>query len=445
MMEAHAIPATIQWHEGMLLAPQHFQQLVLRQEALMHYHLQAIAPFCWGVQQFKFDRDRLISGTFAVLELEAVMPDGLVVSYEPGREKEQLRFDLKTHQAQMASQETTIHLAVPAATPGAIPTQGGLKRYDSVEGALVVDVNTGEDGLSIPRLRPCLSLKVGETLSPRHVSFPLLRLRYEQGKFVQTDFIPPCLTVSKDSPLWDECAALATRLRDKAHVLAERTRAPSVAMGAPLTLGSTMQIQRLVAALPHFEAVLHTEGVHPYTLYLALCSLVGQVATAGTMMVPPVFAPYNHNDLRTTFTQARDFIDQVLCEGFPEAYTPYPLQFDDGFFHLLFERSWIDRRLVLGARAKPGMTEADVKAWVAACVIGSKTRMPAMREKRILGAERHQIDGDADLVPERGVVLFDVKGNPTFIEPNEVLQIFHYEQSRERRPIEMVLYVKNLP
>jgi type VI secretion system protein ImpJ len=71
--------------------------------------------------------------------------------------------------------------------------------------------------------------------------------------------------------------------------------------------------------------------------------------------------------------------------------------------------------------------------------------MPAMREKRIRGAERHQIDGDADLVPDRGVVLFDLQANPTFIEPNEVLQIFHYEQPREHRPIEMVLYVKNLP
>src|SRR5436190_1813629 len=46
---AREVPGAIQWHEGMLLAPQHFQWLSLRQETLLQYHASAISPFHWGV------------------------------------------------------------------------------------------------------------------------------------------------------------------------------------------------------------------------------------------------------------------------------------------------------------------------------------------------------------------------------------------------------------
>src|SRR5262249_28543467 len=50
-MSARDLPAAIQWYEGMLLAPQHFQQSSLRQEALLAYHLAALSPYHWGVSR----------------------------------------------------------------------------------------------------------------------------------------------------------------------------------------------------------------------------------------------------------------------------------------------------------------------------------------------------------------------------------------------------------
>ncbi|HEV7518390.1 MAG TPA: type VI secretion system baseplate subunit TssK, partial [Thermoanaerobaculia bacterium] len=83
-MSARELPAAIQWHEGMLLAPQHFQQMALRQEDLLGYHAAALSPYHWGVRQMEHDASLLVAGTFRLTALEAVLPDGLVVAWQSG-------------------------------------------------------------------------------------------------------------------------------------------------------------------------------------------------------------------------------------------------------------------------------------------------------------------------------------------------------------------------
>jgi len=448
MTDAHGIPAAIQWHEGMLLAPQHFQQLTWRQEALLHYHLQAAAPFHWGVCHMKIDKTLLVGGTFRVLELEAVMPDGLVVTYGWGNDDkdEPLEVDLSPYTEEMRQESWPVHLTVPARVSDATRVRGHLARYDSFDSRPVVDENIGENELRIPRLRPCLSLLVAKTPPQKYVSFPLVHVRYENETFTLTDFVPPALAITRQSSIWEMCSQIAKRLREKAVFLSEKARSPSVAMGAPLLLETKQMIQSLVAVLPPFEVAVATGAAHPYTLYLALCSLMGHVAAVGTSLVPPVLAPYDHNDLHTIFEQVKDCLFRALDEGINEAYTAIPFHFEHGVFSLRFVQAWMEQRLVLGVRGQSGMSESDVLTWVEECLIGSQPRMQSMRERRILGAVRQRIDGDTELVPARGVVLFALHADARFIEPNEVLQIFDATaQGGSRRPAEIVLYIKNVP
>lgn len=161
-------------------------------------------------------------------------------------------------------------------------------------------------------------------------------------------------------------------------------------------------------------------------------------------MVPPVLAPYNHNDLRFTFEPAKAFVFRMLEEGIHEAYSTFPFAFDDGIYSLMFDGAWMARRLVLGVRGQAGMSEKDVIAWVEDCLIGSRTKMPSIRGKRVLGAARHFIERDEELIPARSVVLFSLRADPEFIDPNEVVQIFNAADRRGAlRPAEIVLYVRN--
>ena len=73
LSDARAIPEAVQWHEGMLLSPQHFQLAARRAEALAGYLLEAAAPFCWGVQRLQIDAGLLLEARVRVVELEAVL------------------------------------------------------------------------------------------------------------------------------------------------------------------------------------------------------------------------------------------------------------------------------------------------------------------------------------------------------------------------------------
>src|SRR5690606_29497365 len=94
MTRAHAAPDALVWHHGMLLAPQHFQQLSRRHEMLLYYHARTVAPYHWGVRHLEFDRVMLVGGVLRVRELEAILPDGLVVSHAGGPDRADLQLDL---------------------------------------------------------------------------------------------------------------------------------------------------------------------------------------------------------------------------------------------------------------------------------------------------------------------------------------------------------------
>ena len=96
MTRARDLPDAIQWHEGMLLAPQHFQQSAQRQEGLLSYHASAQTPFYWGIRQLEIDTDKLVAGIFWVRRLEAVLPDGLLVTHFDD-DPDEISLDLNPH------------------------------------------------------------------------------------------------------------------------------------------------------------------------------------------------------------------------------------------------------------------------------------------------------------------------------------------------------------
>src|ERR1043165_2480588 len=342
-MGAGDIPDSIQWHEGLLLTPQHFQQLSLRHEALLQYVASSIAPFNWGVRYVTIDPANLAAGTLRVLELEAVMPDGMVVSFGL-RRGEELQVDLTQYTEQLKQRPLTVHLAV-AAREADVVTRGDIARYDSVEGEPVPDENTGEGTLRIPRLRPRLRLLVADAPPKKYVALPIARVYCRDETYTLTDFIPPALVVERQSPLGVICSWTARRLREKAMYLADQLRP-----GPP----------------------------PPCIVSLGLGWGAGQASVMGRSLVPPAFAPYDHNDLRATFEPVLAYISRKVDAGVTATFTAYARRYEGGFYSLLFEHAWAGKRLALGVRAATGASEQEVVRWGYGGVIGS--RGPPHRE-----------------------------------------------------------------
>ncbi len=435
-------PEAIQWHEGMLLAPQHFQQFALRSDILLNYHLRCVNPNHYGVRQLRLDPAQLVAGVVRVLELEAIMPDGLVVFYPNGGDD--LSLALEPYQAELERGPLKIHLALPSRrVEGASGSE--LARYDSVEGASVVDLNTGDGELRIPRLRPRLRLIAGEVPPQKFVSFPLCEVRYRDESFSLTSFIPPLLAVTAESELGSACAVIARRLREKAVLLAERARSPAAHADEPMTLGTQATIRSLVAALPELEALIASGQAHPFQLYIALCRLAGELSTLGPGQVPPVLGAYRHNAIRASFDPLLDFIMRRI-DDVQLAYREVAFEIDNGGFRLQLRPSWYRPRLVIGARRRPGATESDLLAWMERCLIGSEDRILMLTERRLLGAKRQRIERDDELgvIPGERMMLFAIDANPDIVRPDAPLFIINrFDPKLESGPLELVLYVSS--
>jgi type VI secretion system protein ImpJ len=425
----------------MLLAPQHFQQSAARQEMLVQYSALLVGPYCWGVRRITMDSKTLSTGNLRVLQLEAVLPDGAVVSFNHDTDDE-LSIDLTPFANDMRAAEMTVYVALPARTSNSV--KGALARYKAQEGPLLTDENTGDGEIRIPILKPVLSLIAGEKPPAKYVSMPIARVRFEDEAFVLSEYVAPTMAVSLRSPLGQMCSQLASRLREKAMFVSEQARSSSSTVEKPLLLENKGRMQSLVAGLPPFEALLSTGTAHPLSLYIALCGLSGHLAALGTSLLPPAFSPYDHNDVRANFQEVMDFSLRMMNEGIPETYRAWPFDLKDRIFSRMFEPEWVTRRLVLGMRVSTGVTEKEMIAWGDECLIGSESVIPSLRDKRIRGAHREFIEADRELVPVRGVLLFALRPEPEFIKPGEVLQIRNMgERGRTFSPLEIVLYVKH--
>ena len=444
MSSAHDLPPAIQWHEGMLLSPQHFQQLVLRGDRLWQYHLGLGLPYHFGVSRLRYESTQLFSGTLRITELEAVLPDSLVIAFRSGPDGD-LQVDLRPHMETAKHTPVMIYLAVPAERAGGSKGDGDLGRHLSVPGDEVDDETVSGRPMRIPRLKPRLRLHAGqEAPPPRFTALPLLAVTYKNGAFVPAEHVPPLLRVEVDSTLGELCAQVSSLIRAKATYLLEIISSPAITTKPAVIEENRRLLSQLIVNLPPFEALLATGTTHPYALYVALTGVAGAVAAVGSQPMPPVFPAYDHLNLRRSFGEVIRYISQSLAEGISEAFTAIPFKNDSGLFSLNFEREWARRILILSFKGAPGASDQQITEWVASSLIGTAGRFKVLRERRLLGAARTPIDRYEGLVATRGMLLFQLQVNPEFIVPNEQLIVGNSgEKSPGMRPAEAFLYVAN--
>lgn len=447
------IPDAIQWHEGMLLTPQHFQQLSVRNEELLNYHLMAVTPFYWGFRELIIDEDALLQGKLKVLKLEAVMPDGLLIKHS--NNEGELSIDLEAG-------DETIYIAVYKRKKGSnvgkyIEDQC---RFKSIEGDTVMDETNGIMGSDpIPRLKPWISLKREDELRGSLECLPIARVvNYEKNAFKLTEYVPPVLQITTHwKKIWEMCNNLLKTVKEKAITLSNKISSFDQSTGeGKIDLNIKLNFRSIVSALPYYEAVLTTEKSHPYSVYLSLCALAGNIASVDPVEMPSFSFAYNHEEIHEIFEQVIEFIQRRVDEGVQETHDIYRFKFKDGRFYLTLKNEWKTDRLILGVRRPRSMSEEKLIEWMAKCYIASGLelkdsegdKIQLMIEQRVPGAKRDNIDSDGEYSPPRGVTFFAVATtNPDgikYIDFDEIMQVFHPETSETemKPPEEIALYIR---
>lgn len=434
----------IQWHDGMLLMPQHFQQSDLRLQNLITYYVSQAVPFFWGIVSLEIDKALLTTGLFRVLQMEAIMPDGLLVKTLTDGVSS-LQVDLLPFQEKLQISPLFVYLCVPQMSASRVDGENDMPRFRSHLTTSVIDTNTGEEAIDIPRLVPNLSLHVASEPPPHYVCLPLAQVTYDTKSYALTNYVPPLVQVGELTEIGTLCRDLSQRLRQKLGYLQQKVQAVSMQIKKDPFFAEIEGVRlKLIAGLLPFESLLSIEKASPFTIYRALCGLAGQISGVKYGEIPPRFDAYKHEDIRKSFAQVVEYIDKVLDE-IEESYTVIPFTLNARIFTLQLQSDWVKDRLVIGARSQPGVNEEYIKNWVKNCVIVTDKYIPLAKDNRVLGASRELVSEivSMNLVPTRGVQLFTVDVDARYIDPKGVLCLFNMSDDDLTRPAEMLLYNSN--
>lgn len=432
----------VEWHEGMLLAPQHLQQLSARLDSLTAWQVLAAAPFSWGVRCLRIDPGLLPSGTLRIMALDAILPDGAVACYDAGHPLHApLEIALLAEAARLESDRFDVYLSVPVAST--MRYKRAVRRFRSVVDAFVEDEVSNAPAIEIPRQLLDLQLMAGEPPPATHTYLRLCTVRRENEVFQLDPRLPPLLEVERDSALWRRIATTLASIRGKAAFVAKQTGSPSSRIDERLLqLELKERLHSLLASLPLVEAVLRTPHLHPLNLYWALTSMLGPVSLAKPGAMPPVLGDYDHSEPSAMLTPLLDDIDALtleLCQQFRER----KFEFRGGAFEILMPPGMREPRLYIGLR---GQTEKDLAAWMKGAIVGPASLYASLKQRRVLGAARHGIDQVEGLAVRSGAgyVLFELDCTNGMVVGGEGLIISHVNESPGvERPREIVLFTRS--
>jgi len=391
----------LQWHEGMLLSPQHFQQNDIYWHQQLWHRSASLHPFYWGVIDFVLSFNDLQAGRIKVERLHAILPDGLAVQVPEGRDLG--LFDLNDPQLKWSEQRLLkLYLAVPIRTDAAASGNSDIRRFDSLPVQPTKDENTGEGHVEVGRLAPRLELLPEDKRSGKYISFPLLEIRREAGnRYVLTDFHPPLLRLSaaafqEQRALPEALTQLARALREKAKELIGDRRADddeAQTYANPDVKYQLYSARMLTAALPGFEILAMTAKAHPFALYLALAQLVGQVAAIGADPMPPLLPVYNHDDLMPAFLEAIAFVQQRLSRLQVDTETIYFKKYAaESAFTCELPQDLLADKLHIELKPTSGQSGQSLVDWLGKARIASEELMPTLAERRLPGAQPKAVD-----------------------------------------------------
>ena len=430
----------IQWHEGMLLGPQHFQIESARVDQLVAWQVGLTQPNAWGVSELVLDENLLSNGVIRVLNFSAVMPDGFAVDHSAELSPElDLSLDLKKL-GEQADGGVAIYVVLGRSRTlrnKALPPRFVGKQHLPVE-----DEVSEASPVDIARSRPLLSLQAGELPSSAYVSIKLCVIKKDNELYRRGEYEPPWLSIPQTSGQRQRANAVASQVRSKAVFLAKQMVTPSSAVeDRVLHLEMRARLNALTQGLPLLEAVLQAKQLSPYQLYLALCSQLGFLVGLRPTAVPPILPAWNHAEPGTSLSPLLDILEGFVAE-ISQAWRTEVFTFNGEVFEIHLDGEWIGERLVVGMS---GQTDKELVAWMSGAVIGSSSVWGSLSDHRVLGATRKQVleVPELGLRGNNGQILFSIIVDPRIVLKDQTFVIGNVNMTRKvPRPQQVVLYLK---
>ena len=349
----------VHWKEGMLLLPQHLQQL----RGLLLERAQ-VGLLGAGVKRYGVRRIAMsvTADSVSVDQLEAVMMDGTHLCAPDG-------CVIPSHSIQDALAKSRGRLDVWVGVPrqqDGVSVEATLEhrmgRYTVTTLDLRDEVDAGQDSvreIEVRRLNARLFVD-GEDRD----GYECLRIArigrasdLDPEPILDPNFIPPILDVtSGDVNLASRLSEVAIALREKNRSLgAEVASRPfSFALQTGADPESIFKLSATNAHVMRLEQLCQTGGVHPFDVYLELCQLAGSLAIFSPERRAPELPAYDHENLGVCFDAAIGAVLGMLDASVRRFYELAEFNQAEGAAHPLaqLEPAWVEAgsELYLGAR-----------------------------------------------------------------------------------------------
>lgn len=433
-MNFQLTPELIQWHEGMPLLPQHFQQLNLRLESLVNSYFSIIDSNNYGIIKIDIDQIQIIRNLFSINYVEAIMPDGLYI--KSGKtEKNKLTFSMPEPTG--SKQKISLYLCVPKYSEKNY-VLGHYPRYVSSEVTQIEDLNTLSDPIEIPSLIPNIFIASDNELNSQLYSIKICELIVQNGAWQFIDYIPAQMFLDKTSLLHKKCIEVVQKARIKANIISDNLNNNenrySQINESYLFLISLNQV------LPMFELILSCESAAPFKLYQLLVQLLGALSLLNESFIAQIPITYDHQNLLYIFDKKIEIINQLLEKSISDKY--YSVLFNNtGYKYVLdVQSSKMNSLIYIGVKKSLVDNENNVIEWLNNSIICEETKLDIFIRNRVLGFSRRKMDKVPNLVPSRGVIIFEI-ALENFTAENFKLCIFN-DNKNIIKPEDIYFYQK---
>lgn len=312
----------IHWHEGLFLQPHHLQRLQKNITDAVGAERQLSWAYPYGVVEARLSPDELENQRVRFERFRAVMPSGVEIDV-PGN-ADLPSFDIKQALARAGS--FYIYLGIPLwfdrranviEHGQAVDSRSKLLYH--VKETKWSDENTGdnEKPVLVRRLNPRLLLE-NDDRSDLDV-IPLLRITRGIGEDIgtprqDTRYVPPCLVLRGSPVLREMVRDLASQVSaSRQELVVQLTRAGfSLENLRGLQFEQLTRLRTLNRFAGKLPALTEAPNVTPFSLYLELRELLGELAALHPDRDEFEVAPYDHDNPWPCFSELSTKIRSLL-------------------------------------------------------------------------------------------------------------------------------------
>jgi type VI secretion system protein ImpJ len=321
----------IHWHEGLFLQPHHLQRMQHGVYDALYAERRLHSPYPYGLVEARLSRDELENMRIRFERLRAIMPNGVEVNYPGNAEIPSL--DIKQAFSK-GSGTFQVLLGVPLWFDARANTAGPSQQADSRAKLLYrvgevecADENTGENPKPVQvRLVNARLMFDTEDTSDMEV-IPLMRIVRATGEQVglpkeDPEYVPPCLQLAGSPVLRELVRDLVAQVEaSRKELVIQITRGGfSIDTMRGAQFEQMMRLRTLNRFSARLPSLVMSPAVTPFTMYLELRELLGELTALHPDRDEFESAPYDHDSPYICFRELSNKIRAHLRGAVAPSY-----------------------------------------------------------------------------------------------------------------------------